>query len=296
MLVRESKSKMCDGGALCFFDNLNQRRQGLFDLADDGVVGEAVHRGRPARRGIVRAPRGGHISDAVMHDIAHVVKERVALLRLRGARVTRAGSRIVVDIRGHSAAAADKVSAVITRTGRLEFRLVADPKDNEAVINEARKTGKAPDGWHSYTLKRKDPDNPWRMITEELLVIDSLASDEGLVGDGIRRASVARGGPGGSEIAVYIWFKDPDAFWLLTKSNVGRRLAIIIDDVRDETGSLTKTGKVHSAPVIRSAVPGAAEITSGFTPTGAEELRVVLQSGTLKAPLQLESVREYERE
>jgi len=245
--------------------------------------------------GIV-APRGGYISNAEMDDIADVVKERVELLRLRGARVTRTGSRIVVDIRGHSAAAAGKISAVITRTGRLEFRLVADEKINAAVIDEARKTGKAPDGWHWYTLERKDPDNPGKMMAEELLVSDSLARGRGLAGNGISRVSVGRRGAAGSGVAMYISFKDPDVLWLLTKNNIDRRVAIITDDVRDETGSLTNTGKVHSAPVIRQAILGEAEITGGFTPTEAEELAVVLQSGMLKAPLKLESMREYERE
>jgi len=243
--------------------------------------------------GIV-APRGGHVSDVEMDDIEEMVRERVTLLRLKGARVTRTGSRIVVDIRRHSAAA-DKVSAVVTRIGRLEFRLVADEKINEVVIEAARKTGKAPTGWHWYKFEWRDPDDPGKMIAEELLISDSLARGEGLAVDSIDRVSVEHGRPG-SGAAVYISFKDPDAFWQLTKSNVDRRLAIIIDDVRDETGALTNTGKIHSAPVIRQAILGAAEITGGLTLTDAEELRIVLQSGTLKAPLKLESVREYERE
>ena len=203
------------------------------------------------------APRGGHVSDAEMDDIADVVEERITLLGLKGARVTRTGSRIVVDIRGHSAAAADKVGAVVTRTGRLEFRLVADEKINEAALKAARSMGKGFPGWHWYTLERKDPDNPGKMMTEELLISDSLASGEGLAGDGINRVSLEHGRPG-SGVAVYISFKDPDAFWLLTKNNVDRRVAIIIDDVRDETGNLTNTGKIQSAPVVREAILGAA--------------------------------------
>jgi preprotein translocase subunit SecD len=66
------------------------------------------------------------------------------------------------------------------------------------------------------------------------------------------------------------------AFGELTETNVGRRLAIILD------------GNVHSAPVIRERIPsGQAQITGGFSSEEATDLAIVLRAGALPAPVQV---------
>jgi SecD/SecF fusion protein len=64
-------------------------------------------------------------------------------------------------------------------------------------------------------------------------------------------------------------------FARLTKDNIHRQLAIVVDD------------KVISAPVINSAIPGGSgEISGNFTPESASDLALLLRSGALPAQLQ----------
>ncbi len=65
-------------------------------------------------------------------------------------------------------------------------------------------------------------------------------------------------------------------FAQLTQANVGRLLAIVLD------------GEVQSAPRINERIPrGTASITGSFTPDEAKDLAVVLQAGSLPAPVRI---------
>jgi preprotein translocase subunit SecD len=69
----------------------------------------------------------------------------------------------------------------------------------------------------------------------------------------------------------------PDAavrFAAFTDQHVGRLLAIILD------------GVVYQAPVIEGRVGAEGSIQGGFTPQEAQDLAVVLRSGSLRAPLE----------
>ena len=239
------------------------------------------------------APEGA--TDAITIDaneMAQIIRERIDNSGMKEPRVQVVGKdRILIQIPGVDASDVARIRSIITRTGRLEFRLVADQKHNAAILAEAAKddTQKAPKGWHYYVMERTDPKNPGKMLPPEtLLISDSLAEGEGLTGDSIAHATV---GPDrtGAKMAVNVRFKDSDVFWLLTKNNVNRRLAIITDDVRDQSGNLIKTGKIHSAPNINEPIMGGAEISGDFTQKTAEDLKLTLQSGSLKWPLELES-------
>ena len=63
-------------------------------------------------------------------------------------------------------------------------------------------------------------------------------------------------------------------FATMTRDNIGRPLAIVLD------------GKVITAPVIRSEIPGGSgEISGGFTTTEASQLALLLRAGALPVPL-----------
>jgi len=235
------------------------------------------------------------------NDMAQIIRERIDNSGMKEPRVQVVGrDRILIQVPGVDASDVARIRSVITRTGRLEFRLVADERVNSIALEEWKKTGKASAGWHEYTIEKEDPDDPGKTKIDTLLISDSLAEGEGMTGDKIDHVSVGRGGPAGTDITVNVRFSDQDAFWRLTKEHAakkdeegqyvpGRRLAIITDDMRDQDGKLIKTGKAHSAPEIRTAILGAAEITGGFTQNTADELKLTLQSGSLKWPLTLES-------
>ena len=75
--------------------------------------------------------------------------------------------------------------------------------------------------------------------------------------------------------------KDAGKFATITGRNVGKRLAIVLDNV------------VKSAPVIRERIPGGeAMITTGdVNPDKAKDLAIVLRSGALPAPVMVSEER-----
>ena len=71
-----------------------------------------------------------------------------------------------------------------------------------------------------------------------------------------------------------------DLFAKITRRNIGRNMAIVLDD------------KVQSAPVIREAITGGeASISGQFTVEEADTLKIVLRSGSLPAPIEIREER-----
>jgi len=69
-------------------------------------------------------------------------------------------------------------------------------------------------------------------------------------------------------------------FARITEQNVGKRLAIILDN------------NVYSDPVIREKIPsGKAQITGNFTEEEARDLAIVLRAGALPAPIKVQENR-----
>jgi len=222
-------------------------------------------------------------------DIAEVIRRRIDAYGMREPRVQPMGDdRILIQIPGSDASDVARVRNVITRVGRLEFRLVADEANNKTTLEDARNRPKddPPPGWHWYTLSKENR-KTGKMEPEDLLINDDI----GLTGEAIERVGIGRDRETGKP-TVTLTFKDREAFWKLTKANVDRRLAILLDDVRSKDGkTLFKTGRVHSAPSITKGIYGPGEIRGGFTLKSAEDLKYVLQSGSLKWPLEMESER-----
>jgi len=235
----------------------------------------------------IKLPEDASPSEMVnAQDVAEVIRRRVDATGLKEPRIQPVGTdRILVQIPGFDLSDVSRIQSIITRIGRLEFRVVADPEHNQAVLKDADpQSRKAPPGWHWYTMEREDP-KTGRITPESILISDEIE----LTGEEIASATAGPGGKTGSEVAVHVRFKDPQVFWAVTSRNVGRRLAIVLDDLRDKDGKLRELGHVHSAPVINEPILGAAEITGGFTQKTAEDLKYVLQSGSLKTPLVPES-------
>ena len=94
-----------------------------------------------------------------------------------------------------------------------------------------------------------------------------------MTGDAVDSAHVAVLN-GQVEVMLNLTSEGGRTFGRLTSENVGRNLAIILDNV------------VYSSPVIRDAITGGrATISGGFTMAEAKELAVVLRAGALPAPL-----------
>lgn len=173
--------------------------------------------------------------------------------------------RILVQLPGLSDP--DRAKDLIGRTARLEFKLVNEKGDLEAALD-----GKMPPG--STILYEEETDK----TTGKTRRIPYLMKKRTVLsGDMLQDARVNIDQQYG-EVYVLIIFdsKGKRKFASLTKENVNKRMAIVLDD------------KVYSAPVIREPILGGrAQITGNFTTEEAHDLAIVLRAGALPAPVKI---------
>lgn len=90
------------------------------------------------------------------------------------------------------------------------------------------------------------------------------------------KAEISTQNPGSWEVALRLTPRAAGRFAQVTAANVGRQLAIVLD------------GGIYSAPNIRERIPsGTAQISGRFTPEEAKDLAVVLEAGSLPAPVRI---------
>jgi len=164
-----------------------------------------------------------------------------------------------------------KVEDVKVEDVKPQETQAGDVKVEEAKAQEAGAAGEV----EGYELKYMETERGGR---EPILV----SKDAALTGDLLVNARTEFSSRGFGEPYVSITFnsKGAELFSALTATNVGKRLAIVLD------------GKVQSAPVIREAIPsGQAQITGSFSVDEANDLSVVLRAGALPAPVIVEEER-----
>ncbi|MBI2345747.1 MAG: protein translocase subunit SecD [Deltaproteobacteria bacterium] len=210
-------------------------------------------------------------------------------IRLQG------GDRIAIELPGLKDP--DRALSIMKRTGQLEFRLVDEskkPVELEALIAQARQTHSIPEDYQLETVRRLNEvlqsqlpeqremvfelirDPVTRKATRGIPYLVSARAE--VTGDLLESAQVSIYN---NEPRVVFQFDKTGAklFGDLTKSNVNRKLAILLD------------GTLMSAPVIQEPIlQGSGEITLGAgdyqsTLREAEDLSLVLQEGALPATL-----------
>ncbi len=164
-----------------------------------------------------------------------------------------------------------QAKAMIGKTAQLEFKLVeAQGATEDQIIDQY--DGELPDhleiikdakGRHFFAVDR------FAEITGRDLsnaFADSITDKRGL-----------------PQVVVSFAFKPEaaDRFYDLTRKNIGKTLAIIVDNA------------VISAPGIKVAIPGGSgHIEGGFTAESAKELATMIKSGSFVAPVTFEEERQ----
>lgn len=157
---------------------------------------------------------------------------------------------------------------LIGRTAQLEFKLV-----DEENTASAQASGIAPEGSELLTMKVRNRETGITTTTPILVKKQSV-----LTGELLTDAQVRIGGQFGNEPYVALEFNSEGGriFDQVTAANVGKRLAIVLDNV------------VYSAPSVRERISGGkASITGGFTQDEAKDLAIVLKAGALPAPVKV---------
>jgi SecD/SecF fusion protein len=205
------------------------------------------------------------VSGALEHAV-EVLRKRVDKFGVAEPIIQPAGNnRILVQLPGLSQAERESAKTQIQRAAFLEFRLVHENSD------ELVRMGEIPPGYE--LLKRKQRSKTGAESVEAVIV--KKRPERGLTGSIISKAMVTRGTMGEPEIDFMLNSEGTVVFGEVTRLNVGRRLAIILD------------GELCTAPVIRSAIEtGRGQITGQYDMREAFEVANVLEN-PLKAPLQI---------
>ncbi|WP_448660010.1 protein translocase subunit SecD [Sphingomonas sp. CJ99] len=236
-------------------------------LLDDGLIGGGA--GLTGQREwdmnvvdqqrFVITPTSAGLDQAVeraMEDATEVVRRRIDELGTREPTIIRQGTnRIVVQVPGLQDP--QQLKALLGRTARLEFKMVDEDADPALVAQ-----GRAPVG--SEILPYPAFQQNIALKRQTIISGDQLA-------DARQEFSPDTGAP-----IVTMRFNTAGgaAFARATSQNVGKRFAIVVDDV------------VISAPNINTEIlGGSALIEGGFTTESANELAIALRSGKLPVAL-----------
>jgi len=191
-----------------------------------------------------------------------IVRNRIDEFGVREPIVQMQGKdQIVIQLPGMTER--QRALDLIGRTAMLEFKLVSD---DAKVIADAI-AGNVPEG---YELKE---------LEKEKILVSTKAE---LTGEYLETADVRfdQGNFGQPIVGMKLKGDGVKKFAALTKDNVGRQLAIVLD------------GRVYSAPRINEPIPSGEAVISGhFSPDEAKDLAIVLRSGALPAPLIIEEER-----
>lgn len=177
----------------------------------------------------------------------------------------QADNRILIQLPGVK----DPQRAIdlLGKTARLEFKmLMEDANPQDAVA------GNLPPGGQLLYERRVDARTG--VVTTTPLVVENKTI---LTGDLLANAQV-RIDTRFNDPYVAIDFNPVGAkrFDQITAANIGKRMAIVLDDT------------VYSAPVIRERISGgSAQISGSFTEQEATDLAIVLRAGSLPAPVEI---------
>jgi SecD/SecF fusion protein len=207
---------------------------------------------------------------AALSQAVEVLRKRVDRFGVAEPLIQPQGNnRILVQLPGLSAAEQQAAQETIKRAAFLEFKLVHDQSD------ELIKQGFPEPGYQ--IMRRKEKLQDGREVTEEVMV-----KQRPEMTGGVKTAMVTRGNLGEPEISFELDSKGADRFAQITKDNVNKRLAIILD------------GELYSAPVIRSPIEnGRGSISGRFDQKAAFELANVLEN-PLRTQLEIIASRQVD--
>ncbi|MCL1980486.1 MAG: protein translocase subunit SecD [Proteobacteria bacterium] len=219
-----------------------------------------------------------------------IIRNRIDQFGVAEPIVLRQGeNQIVVQLPGVKDQ--QRAMDLIGQTAQLEFKTVAEaPGLNlPQLIDEVVKAGqwregesrkqlnlalqnRLPQGTEIYFEKTVD-----QKSKRESRIPILLESPVLMTGEMVKNAQVRVGGHFNEPyVSLDLTSRGGQVFAAITEKSVGRRLAIVLDEI------------VRSAPVIREKISGgSAQISGSFTHNDAADLAIVLRVGALPAPVDI---------
>ena len=227
--------------------------------------------------------------NAVIQSL-EIIRNRIDQFGVAEPVILRQGTdEIVVQLPGVKDP--ERALSLIGQTAQLEFKLLDEESalDPWQLVSQAQNSGKwqwgesrkklnlalqnqLPQGTEIYFEKDVDPKTGAE--TKRPLLIKSQVM---MTGEMVKNAQVRVGGNFNEPyVSLDLTGRGGKIFGQVTEKNVGKRFAIILDEI------------VRSAPVIREKIlGGSAQISGSFTYEEATDLAIVLRVGALPAPVEI---------
>ena len=235
-------------------------------VAPDVTVSSVESSGPGASFQIAFKPRDEQaVRVSAMDQALETIRNRIDQLGVRETTVAREGeNEILVQLPGIQDP--ERAKELIGKTAVLQFKIVDDGHN----VDEALRDGAPPGDEILYGSADRGGRQPY-LVQSQVLMQGDVVTD-------------ARVRPGarleGPYVSVDLDSRGARIFDAVTAENVGRRLAIILDNT------------VYSAPVIKERIPGGkVQITGRFSMDEAHDLAIVLRSGALPAPVEIAEER-----
>ena len=205
-----------------------------------------------------------NLKDRTVKETIKTLERRVNQLGVAEPVIAEHGNRgdqILVQLPGVTDV--EQAKRVIQKTAQLALKLVEDSAGSREALLQSFQ-GKVPENMEVVEGPGDQPGKPVFYLVRKEAVI---------TGRDLKNARAGVGQNNEPDVQFSLNPQGADKFRRETGRNVGRRLAIILDD------------SVASAPVIQSQISGEGVINGRFTAQEADELAKVLRAGALPATL-----------
>lgn len=214
-----------------------------------------------------------HLRESALDQSLETIRNRIDQFGVSEPIIQREGTQdILIQLPGIQDP--QRAKELIGRTAVLEFKILSEVPNADSYI-----TGKSPlpPGTEVLSGAESDRGAGGRGQAPKYLVESKTLMTGDVISDALVRPATQLEGP---YVALELNARGARQFEELTGANVGRRLAIILDN------------KVYSAPVIRERIAGGrASITGSFDIKDARDLAIVLRAGALPAPVHVAEER-----
>lgn len=199
----------------------------------------------------------------VVDQSIEIVRRRIDESGTKEPTIQRQGDdRIVVQLPGLSDPT--HIKNLLGQTAKMAFKVV-----DETMPYVDSKTAPVPAGSEVLTEESRDPQNPGQKIQNYIVVKKQTL----LGGERLLDAQPSFGQYQEPQVSFTFDSLGGKKFREITKANIGRRLAIVLDD------------KVISAPNINTEIGSQGVITGRFTVEETNDLALLMRAGALPAPL-----------
>lgn len=209
----------------------------------------------------------------VMSQALETITRRINALGLTEPQIALTGpsgeNEILVQLPGEGDPT--RAKAVIQAGGQLELKLVADdqayPSEAAALAGH---NGLLPPDTEIMPGNPEDSNTPGQSQVYYLVDRAPIVTGQDLRG---ATPEPSTNNPGQYEVDFQLSSAAAARFGPFTESNIGKRLAIVLDN------------KVYEAPTINGRIDDRGQITGSFSQQSAQDLALVLRAGALPAPI-----------